>query len=460
MQIPAEEIHFNPVSFADPNARIFRWKGEIYRGVKPGRAELYRDLFARGLPQKWISEKLLVETELTDDQLGEYTLVMKHRRIPFVSFGFEWGSEMLKDAALHLLKFELALEKENLTLHDAHPWNILFEGPRPVFIDFGSIKPAAENATLWDAYDEFCRYFLFPLRLYAAGNNRIARAMIFDWERGVEAAECEALVHYRRPPPPPPPKKGLAEFFKKPPTAEFKVPSVAPDIKQFTSRRALLEALVSEVQQIDLPWSKTEWSNYYDVSFPAFTPTPDWHLKHENVYKVISKLNPGTITDVGSNRGWFAQMAATLGNKVVAFDVDESCVSRFYRDVRANGLPVLPLCMSFLKPSPAYGLNEWFPSANERFKSELVLGLAIIHHLSFKSKVRFEHIIAGLDAFCKRWLLLEFIPADDKYVREWWNPQYAWYTQENLEVVLRKYYKKIEILPSFHAPRIFFLCEK
>ena len=43
--IPSDEVEFHPHSFGDPQVRLFRWRGEIYRGISSQYALFYRRLF-------------------------------------------------------------------------------------------------------------------------------------------------------------------------------------------------------------------------------------------------------------------------------------------------------------------------------------------------------------------------------------------------------------------------------
>jgi hypothetical protein len=99
-RIPFTEVVFHPLSFGDPNGRVFWWNGELYRAITSGRAPLYRDLFANGVVRELFENRLIVDSEVTDFFLEGYDLVLKHRKVPFVSYAFEWCGPMLKDAAL------------------------------------------------------------------------------------------------------------------------------------------------------------------------------------------------------------------------------------------------------------------------------------------------------------------------------------------------------------------------
>ena len=195
-QISSEELTTHNLSFNDYNARLFKWNGGLYRGIQPQVSQLYRDLFQRDIVQSLVAKKLLIETELTSLTLKDYELVLKHRQLPFVSYPWEWCDVMLKDAALLHLDFCLELDHYDLTTGDGHPLNILFDGCQPIFIDFGSIESRSPDSSywLWAAYEQFCHFFLNPLKLMAQGKGRVARWLLHDYEHGALNDDLEALL--------------------------------------------------------------------------------------------------------------------------------------------------------------------------------------------------------------------------------------------------------------------------
>ena len=131
-KIPHTEIVFNPHSMRDQEGRVFRWRGQIYRAISAAIAPMFKRLFRDGTIQRLVDLGLIVETELTAYSLDGYELVVHHRPIPFVSYPTEWCAGMLKDAALHTLDLVWELAACGLTLKDSHPWNILFDGNKPL----------------------------------------------------------------------------------------------------------------------------------------------------------------------------------------------------------------------------------------------------------------------------------------------------------------------------------------
>lgn len=427
-KLARETIEFHPSSYADPHGRVFTAEGRLYRAIPAESAAVVSQLFDSGVVDILVARQLIVPTRRTALQVEGFALVLEHDRVPFVSYPYEWSAEMLRAAAVHTLRLLEELARHGLTLRDAHGWNLVFEGCRPVFIDFGSIIAATPGGP-WRAEQEFQEYFLHPLAMMGAGHDRLARALLRDYEQGISLQNCATIV-------------GLG------------VPQRPPEAPAFAWYRELISGYV-------FPSAGTTWSAYYNDSFPALTPEPAWSGKHRAVHALLQQFRPATVLDVGSNRGWYALLAAASGARVVAFDNDPICIDQLYREAAARGVDVQPLVMSFVSPSPGYGLGRGvMASAADRLPCELVLALAVVHHLVFKMHLNFERIAEGLAVYARQTLIVEFPPAEDVHVSNWMLDQYHWYTQENFVAELRRHFSKVSVVPSDPAPRVLLVCER
>src|SRR3954468_6173147 len=160
-------------SFRDPDSRVFYADGAVLRALSDRGLEDWRALagtrfFAEALEQGRIVAT--EEAEVTDDlpllRTDRPAGVLRHERIPFVSYPYEWTFGMLRDAALLQLDLILAALDEDMTLKDATPYNVQFRGARPVFVDIGSFEPLREGEP-WIGSRQFCELFLYPLMLAA-----------------------------------------------------------------------------------------------------------------------------------------------------------------------------------------------------------------------------------------------------------------------------------------------------
>ena len=473
LQIPIEEIEFHPTSFCDRNGRMFWWRDELYRGIAKESADFYQKLFKDGIVRRLIEKKFLIETELTHLTLSGYPLVLKHRRVPFVSYANEWCPEMLKDAALLAIDMMIELAGDRLTL-DVGTWDMLFDGCRPVFVDFCSIEAAdSYGDESWTRVgDDFRSYFLYPLWLMAQGYGNLARWLLADFEHKIIHAEFAALMGVRiynfqaddapkgllsiaacsiPQPVRPAARKGL-EFIK----------SFLPKLTRNNELRgrALARQLQDELETIPIP-STSKWRAGNDDDCLPFTPSKGWTQKHLSVHAVLSDLRPATVLDIGCNRGWYSQLAALLGSRVVALDVDDRRVAYCYRKARERKLPILSLVMDIRYPSPGHGTcNKVIAPALQRFPCDMVFALSLVHRLVFDQHLTFEQVSDTFAAFSKRWLLVEFISRKTREVSKRWSGWYSWYTLENFIDALTKRFSSVRIMENQPKNRVLLLCEK
>ena len=437
------DITFAAQDVIDKEGRVFFWKGGVYRAIAKPNAALYKDLLSNaefGL----LFNRGLIDTSIADLELKGYDLILKHYRIPIISYVTEWSGSMIKDAALLTLDINMALLAFNLQIKDAHPWNVLFEGCKAVYIDFSSIIQK-RHTRKWFPLQEFWGKFHLPLLLMSYGCPNEARSLLVDplTLRGRNLTQLDiykVLIKRGK-------WKEVLKFL-----IEFKPGHNSKPL-------VMLEKLRRRVEKVRLSPEKTRWSDYCDEEVD-FTSYESWMIKRKETYQVLKRVQPKTVLDIGSNTGWFSKLAALGGSKVIAFDIDEPSINKLFNNQNAKILSILPLSMDFRKPTPAYGLGLRCQPAEARLKAELVLALAIVHHLVFTQKERFETIIGNLHKYSEKWLLVEFIPKEDIHVSKMYNDTFSWYTLENFISGLKKYYKEVEVLPSNPAPRVLLLCSK
>ena len=220
----------------------------------------------------------------------------------------------------------------------------------------------------------------------------------------------------------------------------------------------VVKKLKGEIDNISLFYQKIEPNLEENL---LFTPSNQWTSKHNSVNQVLSDLNPATVLDIGTGDGWYAQLAALSGSKVVALDIDESKVSQLYREAQQKNLSILPLVMDIQYPTPGQGINyKVSSSALERFPCDLVMALALVHILVFTNRLTFPQITEMLATLSQKWLLIEFISAEDAEIQESRLDLYTWYNLDNLKISLKKWFNQIEMMPSDSELRTLLLCSK
>jgi hypothetical protein len=460
----------HPSSYVDPAGTIFEAEDQIFRGIRPEFAEFYSDLLKNAVICKMLGQTIVeteIDTSVAPDIKG-YDLILRHRRLSPRSFCYEWPALMLKDAALLTLDICIDLSPEGLVLQDAYPWNILFENTRPLLVDFTSIIPEDKNLP-WVAYHQFCQFFLYPLILSCYLPSRVRRLLLMDHIGGIGDCEFRAMMPRRAAVRLPwlisrilMPRAILAitRWLK----MEKKIIDLSADLSPGREARLrFFQSLRKNVTAIPVKIHKSLWYQYY-TDIESFFAESEFNPKQAAVADILEKIRPKTVVDIGCNRGGYSILAAQRGAQVIAFDTDEDSVAFLYETAKEKQLPILPLVMDFLNPSPGCGWRtQQFAAAPSRFRSEMALGLALVHHLGITQRQTFERIVLALADYAETWLLTEFIPMDDPRVQELMathRREMDWYSLENYLEALSGPFSRIDTFPSHPEGRILILCQK
>jgi Methyltransferase domain len=487
-KIPLTEVKFHPHSFGDYHVRLFQWQGQLYRGISAEGVPFFSELFKRGITGNLTKQGLLIDSKLTPLIMDGYEMVVRHRYISFTSYPQEWCGAMFKDAALTIINLAIALADQGFSLGDAHPWNVLFDlaTNKPIFVDLGSIGKV--NDSRWLAYDEFCHFCLYPLILISQRQEKIARLLLCE-DRGVLKSDLLLLTQgsavlgssansgiisrlesFLRQIFPPSSRQYLKQRLTFIGSLSAKKNKSEGDFLENVRQKShlkFLKQIKKDVEKIILPnWggrAREQGSREAGEKGlqPSFSSPEDWTAKQQNIHKILTELQPASVLDIGCGTGWYSQLAARLGSKVVAFDLDEACITQLYHDACDRQLPILPLIMDFTKPTPARGLAEhWAIAATKRFQCDLVMALAVLDDLIFKQRLNFEQIIEGLAQFSNKWAIVEFIPPEDPEIAKLWSERVDWYSLDNAIAALKKHFPKVTIFPSYPEGRVLLLCEK
>ncbi len=143
---------------------MFSLDGEIYRTVTSEGAGDFAAFLASPPAEGLIaSGRVVRSTRAAEVPVVNAALVLQHERIPFPSYPAEWPPEMLHAAAALTLELARTLLPHQIGLKDATPYNVLFRGPRPTFIDVLSFERRVPGDCTWVPYGQFLRTFLLPL---------------------------------------------------------------------------------------------------------------------------------------------------------------------------------------------------------------------------------------------------------------------------------------------------------
>ncbi len=403
-----------PASFRDPSGFLFTDNGILYRQINRAYSNDYARLMDSGLYDKLVKASLLiphVESDQLPAESDSAFKIIQPDRVPFISYPYEWSFSQLKDAALATLSIQKRALKLDISLKDASAYNIQFVRGKATLIDTLSFE-IYKVGEPWVAYKQFCQHFLAPLALMAYRDVRLSQ-LLRVYIDGVPLDLASGLL----------PAKtkfnfGLLTHIHIHASAQKRYSDkvVAPR-KGGMSRQALtglIESLEGTVKKLTWKPAGTEWGDYYENT--NYTDSAFEHKK-QLVEEWSVEKKPALVWDLGGNTGVFSRVAASSGAFTVSFDIDPAAVEQNYRTVKIKkDQNVLPLVLDLTNPSPALGWdNNERDSFGFRGPVDMVLALAVIHHLAISNNVPLPQLAKFFAAHCK-WLVIEFVPKTDSQV--------------------------------------------
>jgi hypothetical protein len=451
----------DPGSFRDPDSRVYIAGDGVYRLLSERGRDDWLALREASVFADSIAAGTLVATEAVEreDVPGldgtAAAAVLRHERVPFVSYPYEWTFGMLHDAALLQLDLLERALAEELILKDSSPYNVQWRGAEPVFVDVGSFERLRPGEP-WVGYRQFCMLFLYPLMLQAfrgVGFQPFLRGSL----EGIAPADAARLLSRRDRL-----RRGVmtnvvlhARLERRYAATEGR--AVKRELRGAGFGAELVKANVRKMRRLveRLRWTPGEsaWTGYgEDDGYAA----ADREAKAAFVREAAGRRRRRIAWDIGANDGDYARIAADAGcAHVVAMDADHPTVELLYRALREEGeRRILPLVVDVCDPSPALGWRgRERPALPDRGAPELTLALALVHHLAITRNIPLAEVVAWLASLGGE-VVVEFPTREDPMVGRLLAAKnegaHGDYAVEQFERLLRDAFdvRRIERLPS------------
>jgi len=437
---PEEDLEEISSSFRDPSGHLFKKDGVLFRSVLKSYSRHYDLAKESGLYESLIKDGLLISHEevSADFELSSATYkILKPKMISFISYPYEWSFSQLKDAALLTLEIQKHALRKGMTLKDASAYNISFDGARPVFIDTLSFEKYEEGLP-WVAYRQFCQHFLAPLALMSYKDLRLSflfRLFIDGLPLDLASSLLPRRTMFNL---------RLASHIHLHAKGQKKYSEEAPRRVKVSriGLQALVGSLQKSVEKLALKRQKTEWQDYYDRT--NYSPE-SFAEKKEIVSEFLRLVSPRSVWDLGANTGLFSRIASSRGIPTTSFDIDPIAVEQNYLQSKKRGEEnLLPLVLDLANPSPSLGwAGEERMSLEKRGPTDVLLALALVHHLSISNNLPFQKIAEYFSRLGGN-LIIEFVPKSDSQVRRLLRTRkdiFTDYDEESFEKEFGEYYQ-------------------
>jgi hypothetical protein len=423
-------------SYRDPAGFVFTYDGIVYRQVNLAYQKDYDLLISSGLYEELVTKQSLIahkEVALPFIRDENAYVYLQPEQLAFVSYPYEWSFSMLKDAALLTLQIATKAMQYGMMLKDATPYNVQFHNGRMIFIDtlsfeiWDCIKP-------WIAYRQFCMNFLAPLALMHYSKLPLQNFLL-AYPEGVPLEIAAAMLPVKT-------KFNVHLYLHLHLNASVSRSATPQKEATFSAHKLnnIFKSLETGVTALQLNYKST-WSAYY-------TEAHQRGRYIENKKRIISEWVKGsglkTAFDAGANDGNFSELLAAEGIYTISADGDHYAVDQLYQTAKQKAVSMHPLIVDLANPSPAIGVNsQERKSLVQRVCVDLVVALAVIHHLAIGRNIPFESVAFFFKSLGKC-LLIEFVPKHDEKIQMMLSQKkdvYDWYTEEDFKAAFSKHYR-------------------
>jgi hypothetical protein len=424
------KVLFEEQSIVD-EAKVFYFEDRVLRAIyNDEQAKLYKRILNDGTLTAAFDAGL-VKTKIAEDVIiDNCSLIIEHEKVDFFIDPSEMTNKMFWKAANTFVIINNKLATNNLILKDSHPWNITFHKGKPVFFDFSSVGYAQEIS--WNWINEFYKYFVVPIVIAHSKWPHLSNEYRRQHQTGfgLKLSEHPLIKKYI-----------FRSFFKL--STFIKTPQVFFE-------KLNLWLLKYQAKTIKGNWddyNQKHESNYHDPIT----------IKQKFVFDILGKEKPEKVTDLATNKGYFAFMAESLGAKVIAFDYEEYSVDTSQQLINDQNISFCQ--MDFLIPTSPKGWGLLLPGAFQRFRSDIALGLGLIHHVCITQRFPVKLFCDSCAKYASKGVIIEFVFPDDIHVKQWNAKIPVDYSKENIIGYFSHHYKNFvesELITEDGIKRQFF----
>ncbi|HEY1395731.1 hypothetical protein [Roseateles sp.] len=358
------------------------------------------------LARQWVERG-----DLVSFQIHSPTLVSS-RRLPFVTHPYEWTDSQLFAAAQLTLRLQQEAVDAGFDLKDASAWNVIFDGTRPIFCDLMSFQPLCHRK--WWAAGQFNRHFLYPL-LLSMRRGFVAHQAFLIWRDGMPDDAARQMLGWRR---------FLGRHWllmvqgSPEPVVTSQQQAPGDRVEGLAGFRSGLHSglkwMLDGVRP-DRVGKSTVWRDY--ISERSHYDGDELEQKRQTVSRWLNGAQPQWVLDLGCNSGEFSRLAVEAGASVIAADGDHGALQRLWREPTAGLHPLL------CRLDDLAGGRGWegreHPGLLDRLsgKSDVVMMLALIHHLMVSASIPLTEIARFVARCSRRWAIVEMIEQSDVQLR-------------------------------------------
>jgi len=449
------------ISYKDPAGFVVKLADGYYRYIAPDYAMEFDHLTESGLYQTLVDQELMIpHTEvLLDDKFPGYYKKIFPRQLAFISYPFEWSYTQWQQMLLAYTRINQLSLAHGMILKDASPYNFTFHNDKCVLIDTLSFS-FYKDGDPWIAYRQFCEESLSPFllmhykdplwsKLYRGSITGLPLPFVSSHLPFRTRFDPFCLIHIH-----------LHSRFSN--DKKRKSENVNQGLNK-EKLKILFDTIATNVLAKKQPLLKNSiWDHYYenDIESERYITA-----KIEVITRWLAEIRPDVTIDLGANTGKFSRLASPFSKAVYAVESDIYCVDEIYKtNIETKDNNITSILADLADPSPGLGWhNEEKSPLLKRLKGDMVMALALIHHLCLSRNLPIPFVARLFSEMTTQYAIVEFVPKEDPksmLLLQHKGDIFEYYTEKDFINSFERHFKLVACHPFEKSLRKLFLWEK
>jgi SAM-dependent methyltransferase len=444
------------ISYKDPAGFVKKTEGIFYRYINNLYAKEYQHLMNSGLYQELMKANLLIEHKEIATNEDFYKVILP-KQLYFLSYPPEWTFDQWQKMLYALLTINCIALQYGMILKDASPYNFTFVEGKCLLLDTISFR-FYNNGEPWFAYRQFCEEVLAPMALIyfkSAYWAKLSLTSIKGFQLSFVSKQlpfktwfnstCLLHIHLH--------SKFVSNKSSNKAISHFNTEKL---LNLFNTINKNVAAWRNPVQE------QSVWNNYYIKNIESQIYLQN---KEDVIRKWLQLVKPSSVADLGANTGLFSTIASEYCDNVAAVESDVVCVAKIIsqnKHIKKNNITTF--VADITEPTPGLGWEntEKIPLL-ERLSCEMVLLLAVIHHLAIAKNVPLPLIASLANKLTTNYVIVEFVPKSDNKVKQLLSSKadiFFSYNENHFIDCFSEYFSLIEAHKCEDSERKLFLWQK
>ncbi|MDR2600492.1 MAG: hypothetical protein LBC73_09490 [Oscillospiraceae bacterium] len=385
--------------------------------------------------------------------LKEY--ITTHKVIP-LSYAIEWTPLMYKDCCLFMTEFLTELAKSSYGLDNLMIMNITFYKGKFMYLDIDGLCSYGMNGLTTQRFiDMFVNPLILilkqPIKWYISLKNPMVLIKYKDIVGYLSEEENNYYLQIQQ---------ACYEAVK---SSNF-----------VECYKLWMDYMVSMIKKHNVFTNNTHaYLDYQDNLYKDLDESIISSQKQLIIFTWIDKIKPNTVIDLAGNAGYYCIANAKKLDYAIVADISITAIEKAYIYVVQKKIRnVLPVCFNIMHQLIVDNTNPFIPnlaylsfkSIHVRFKCDLVLLLAVLHHLTLGQGFTFVDVLDKISPYINKYLIIEYMDLNDfayaKNIKNFSKDKLLLYTKESFLSALKRTFIIIDTASSNIETRTLYLCEK